>query len=415
MDDKESKTPWDELAQELGADPSSDAFERSQPPAVEIPAAEDSSTEEEHVEAFQQAPSDWGALADSLGLEVPEPEEPVDEPVEEAVEVVAESLPQESATLSESEEASDSDDDEKESFDAGFGIGIGDDFGSDIDEDVSEQAISDSLPPLPDEVDEIMSEGGWQAEQDPLDDSELVEDSDLVEDSELVDDSEIVEDSEIDNSDSGDEAGMTGEAARNAFDALFTASGSAVALPPSEPSQERRSFDFEEADESLDPMKKAEDSEGEEEERPKRKRSRRRRRGRGGRKKEAEQTTSEEKTLAEDASDEGGQGEDSEKDSSEDEEKPRRRRSRRRSRRSSSSEDKVSRTDSDEPELSDEEILSGSRGGSGRDRTGHRNMPTWEEALSVIVDANVENHSKAPSKPSSPRGRGRGGRRKRKS
>jgi len=42
-----------------------------------------------------------------------------------------------------------------------------------------------------------------------------------------------------------------------------------------------------------------------------------------------------------------------------------------------------------------------------RDERDHRNIPSWEEAVGVIVDKNIEAHSKNPG-PSRSRGRGRG-------
>jgi hypothetical protein len=66
--------------------------------------------------------------------------------------------------------------------------------------------------------------------------------------------------------------------------------------------------------------------------------------------------------------------------------------------------------DSDELD-SDEDSLEGSGG-----QASHRNLPTWQEAIGVIVDGNLALRSKAPVKPQTPaRGRSRGGRRHKKS
>ncbi|MCG8584994.1 MAG: hypothetical protein MI757_09810, partial [Pirellulales bacterium] len=52
----------------------------------------------------------------------------------------------------------------------------------------------------------------------------------------------------------------------------------------------------------------------------------------------------------------------------------------------------------------------------GSDRPKHRNIPTWPEAIGMIVDSNLESRSKSPSaERGRGRGRGRGGRRRGKS
>jgi hypothetical protein len=55
--------------------------------------------------------------------------------------------------------------------------------------------------------------------------------------------------------------------------------------------------------------------------------------------------------------------------------------------------------------------------GDDQARSGHRNLPTWNDAIGVIVDGNLAQRSKAPAKQqnSSSRGRSRGGRRHKKS
>ena len=204
------------------------------------------------------------------------------------------------------------------------------------------------------------------------------------------------------------------EAARNAFDALFIADGSAVALPAFEPTSEEAVEDSLKS-EGLEERKREPDASGaSEEDPPKRKRSRRRRRGRGGRKTEKDQTTGEQVSAGSDELNEEKSDKPEEVVSARDgEEKPRRRRPRRRSRKSEPA-DHPARNgesrdlDTEEDELSDEQTT-GSRG------RGHRNLPTWTEAVGVIVDANIELHEKTPNKSSSPRGRGRGGRRRKKS
>ena len=389
MDDNDSKSPWDQLAQDLGTQPSSEAFQRSQPPSVEIPSAETPSDQEEASEMPHQLPSDWNALADSLGLDVPVPSQPepsqppvdsqtveetiaelAEEPTEEseqAVEIEA-SATQQPSTGSESMRDDDS---------LGFGF-------------VSEEA-DELLPPLPSEVDQIMSGGDWENEDN----------EDTVAD---------------DHDDEEDNPGLSSDAAKNAFDALFSAGGSALAIPM--PDRPRKGPVFKEdlLSEELDDLEqKASDPEQEEsdqEQRPKRRRSRRRRgRGRDGRKTETEQTTNEETADDQDALNGEDQNESPLEDISEEDEKPRRRRSRRRPRRSASADD-PNRTD--DSASYDQDESTPARRGANRERTGHRNMPTWSEALSVIIEGNIELHSKAPSRQSSSRGRGRGGRRRKK-
>jgi len=413
MDDKESKSPWGQLAQDLGAKPSSKAFERKQPPAIEIPTTE----QDEAPEEPQQAASDWNALAGSLGLEVPESSQPETEssPPAAEIEPAEEPEPVEEVAAS-SESASNKD---------SFGTGISSELDNiesdnlesddadecyadeDEDEDVDDEA-TESLPPLPSEVDQIMSEGDW--------------------DSQEVTDKAVDETSDDDQSSDEDDDLMSALTAKNAFDALFSAKGSALAIPPTpKKMSEERSLDAElsadsgDAEASTGNLEEGDSEEGDKEERPKRKRSRRRR-GRGrGRKSEAEQTSDEETSSEESVDDQDAElnGEDREESSREDssgeDEKPRRRRPRRRSRRSASADSSKDESKADDDEsldtltYGDNELAEG-RGSSNRDSTGHRNMPTWSEALSGIIEGNLELHSKTPSRQSSSRGRGRSGR-----
>ena len=82
--------------------------------------------------------------------------------------------------------------------------------------------------------------------------------------------------------------------------------------------------------------------------------------------------------------------------------KPRRRRSR------------VAKGDG-ESEL-DEQVREGEAAPDGERptrRQRHRNIPTWSEAIGMIVDSNLEQRAKSPAKQQSSRGRGgRGGRRR---
>jgi len=183
MDDNKSKnepkkTPWGQLAEDLGAKPSTEAFERNQPPAVEIPAAEAASAQEDVSEAPQQAPSDWNALAGSLGLEPslsePEPSPPEAKIVPDPVKEVAVSSTEEPSSSSKRPSEDDS-----------------------CSSSIADEEAADPLPPLPSEVDQIMSEGDWEDE----------------------------------TSEEEASSGMSGDVAKNAFDALFDADGSALSVP----------------------------------------------------------------------------------------------------------------------------------------------------------------------------------------
>ena len=63
----------------------------------------------------------------------------------------------------------------------------------------------------------------------------------------------------------------------------------------------------------------------------------------------------------------------------------------------------------DEDDSDDEDQV----GEDGSSRTSHRNLPTWSDAIGILVDSNLVLHSKSPGRSSSSRGqggRGRGGR-----
>jgi len=278
--------------------------------------------------------------------------------------------------------------------------------------------------------------------------------------------------------------GMTGDAARSAFDALFSIGASAwgsamrdssFSGDPRELSVSEDAHAAEEAGvddvelgdatigegamgegamgggQSLDSAEVKPSGElGAEETSPaKRRRSRRRRGGRGRKSASEEVATgageaSEADSPAAGASDGSARrslGEDSHSKASgtPGEKKPRRRRSRRRPRAADApGERSDENTRSEQSDLAggdrevddlvadDGELYSDGdpgeqttseereRSGSiGKTRTSHRNLPTWSDAIGVIVDANLELHSKSPSRQTSSRGRGgrsRGGR-----
>jgi hypothetical protein len=380
MDEKKPESAWDELVEDLGVDADPASTERHQPQSAELPSAVRSTD----VAPPKSQPSDWNALAGSLGLEATAPSP-----------AAHQSEPQQSEP-SAPEPVADERAAEEESVEA------------------TQDSSNESLDDLP----ELRSEF----------DKELIEDTG---DSEPQD-SQETEDPNI---------GISGEEARTAFDSLFSESTTNWGLPSSADNILDTPLEFSHSEE--EPA--AETSEAESEttdqettdqettERPKRRRSRRRR-GRGGRKAEAK--TQEESTQGEaaDANELDVTVEPSDQESSKSEdgkdEKPRRRRSRRRGRRKkseTSEETPVDRSSPEEPPKAelytgddqddqddqDDDDDDSDEGPSTRQRGGHRNLPTWSEAIGGIVDSNLESRSKSPSKPSSSRGRDRGrGRRK---
>lgn len=376
MENDKQDSIWENLADELGVEADAEAAERKQPEPVDLPSASKQDQSGETPEQPESSPSDWNALAESLGLEVPPQEEPEPEPVAAASEPDPESFTVTSA-------ADDTEVDEDEEDEADFAEGIG----------------FEELP-------------------------ELTSEENLLED----DFSAVEEDAETDDVEQAD-SGMSGEAARDAFEALFAEGASDWELPQADPSifdtplefkaevEEDDSSDVEEKSEADEAEALSTDEDEEAAERPKRRRRRRRgRRGRGEGKSETgeeQETDDSEDAVSEATSEEDTDDEDSER------ERPKRRR-RRRGRRGSraersESDDQTAEGESDDFEDDDveDQLLASENGSKGtRRRAAHRNLPTWTEAIGCIVDANIEQRSKAPAKQSS-RGRGRGrGRRK---
>jgi len=370
MDEKKPESAWDELVEDLGVEADPAATQRQQPQSTDLPSAQRSP----EAEPPRSQPSDWNALAGSLGLEVTPPspapsdaqprqdESPTKEPVAQEVELRDE--PPEAA-----------DDTEGVSF--------------------------DDLPELRSEFDKELIEASGDAD---LEDSEDSEDAD------------------------GLDSGISGEAARTAFDSLFAEATSDWELPSSADNilDTPLEFSHTEDEPSLEaPEADPATSDKEATERPKRRRSRRGRRGRGGRSAEkksedASSTPEDTEATSLDATVESTQEESSDSEDAKSE-KPRRRRSRRRGRRKASAVEGESPVENESPssqpaaELnSDEEDEESDIRPSSRQRSSHRNLPTWSEAIGGIVDANLELRSKSPNKSTSSRGRGRGGRGRRK-
>ena len=276
-----------------------------------------------------------------------------------------------------------------------------------VDEDESSEVesgdIAEELPPLPSPTDQAMSDPVW-GEAAPETDETTAETAATEQDQDT--------EQESDQGSDGDSEGITGEAARTAFDALFSDGasswGSAFLTNP-KPEESISQSKEEDAGDGFgtgldEPVSTEGGDDGSEEEsdRPKRKRSRRRRRGGKGRKPVGEgaaESESSEATSA--AKDERGKD-----DAGESRQKPKRRRPAPRAR---ATED-VGDSDFDEA-LNESEAKPTDDAPTRRQR--HRNIPTWSEAIGMIVDANLEQRAKSPSKPQSSRGRGgRGGRRR---
>jgi len=428
MDDNQKKSSWDDLLQDLGAQPDESAFERHQPPSQEIPAEADVAP------VAQQPTSDWSSLAGSLGLEAEGPVEGATEPVAQtpsAVEAEAREEPSAAAEVqpvaepfggAPTDPAAEAEFATEEKADEAIVAEQPTETGAEL--------VEEELPPLPSRVDEVLIERAWDDDQEE-DEHTAANESTT---SSLADPSSAGKESET---------GMTGEAARSAFDALFAdgASGWGSAfLDKPKPVDEQGALSDPWGDELVKAQPDSEDGadgdetsrsdeESEEGERPKRKRSRRRRRGGRGRKpasgerleggevEEGSQENAEEQSSA------GASAEDdSPTEGKEKKRRPRRSRSRGRSRSRDDEKQEVTSDSADQDDFDQDEFAEGGQGSSdaqeddgaprGR-RQRHRNLPTWGEAIGMIVDANLEQRAKSPSKPQSSRGgRGRGGRRR---
>ena len=383
MNDREQKSAWDSLAENLGTQPAADAHERHQPASIDPPSPEVS----ESVKPPQPALSDWGGLADALGLDrVESSAPPVQDQAVKSSEPV--DLPE---TIS-------------EPIDSGSGS-------------VVEHAESlESLLPLPNEIDQVLEEV-------------IDEFGELNE----ADEQPIGLEGHSDQTGESDDAptpGITGDAARSAFDALFSSGagqwGSAfidtgkgeenqLGFEPKPFSEfENEDSEGQQTDSQLsDPPQAGTQAEPGEEAKPKRKRSRRRRGGRSKGKIEREAREDSETRAGVD-----------DENSPETARASRRGRSRAKSKTSNESAENAGLNaaesaaddDTDLEIYNSAEITDNSNAKSSpRSRSAHRNLPTWAEAIGMIVDANLEQHGKASSKPHSSRGRGgRGGRRRKK-
>ena len=357
MDSHDQKSPWDALLENLGAQPAPDAFQSHQPPASELPSA--AADRKKHVEPPTSVRSDWGALAGELGLEQKSPD---------IKNTNADALnPQSKKT----------------------------DKASEIDRAMEEQPQEEESIEAPAAEAEAAKKKGF---------------------------------------------GISGDAARSAFDALFSAGAAAwgSAIRGESPfSKEPRELTFsDELDATAEePFADGESTEEDENAPTKRKRPRRRRGGRG-RRPAGENVPSDKPSDSLDAesvddADLAGESSKSDEAAGSDDEKPRRRRPRRRSNARGSAEGTGSQGPdgtSDDSRADDKEQFLDTRlgdegdsddedqvGEDGSSPTSHRNLPTWSDAIGILVDSNLVLHSKSPGRSSSSRGqggRGRGGRRR---
>jgi hypothetical protein len=403
MDENQS-TSWDDLIKQLGAAPPADATERKRP-AIETQFEPPATT----TPPARPVAGDWSSLAHELGVEAAEPERP-------APPAAGETTHSEGGPSNQSLEAS---------------------FAS--------------IEPMASEFQEIVDE-------------EIVD----------VDFGVSGEDDGTSDAAIEDESTLSGEAARNAFEALFQA-GSFAAMPPVEPPvrrpEQRRAGPQWRDPESLirrrsdddeeEPSAEADELRGEVQDEQQGaadaekggRRRRRRRRGRG-RDRDAAGEQHQEGAVPGEAdveSDEWGRAHDEEgpqdaesgdlaADADEAAEKPARRRPRRR-RRGGSAEDadgaapagaRIGRSaspevdddddddDDDDHELAvsgDSDMDDDSDADEGGRRSAHKNIPTWSEAIGVMVETNMQSRKSSPQRPSGSRergrgrGRGRGGRR----
>ncbi len=397
MDDNKKKSGWDSLIEDLGVQPEETAYERHQPEEQTI----ESTDVQELAPTPEAKPGDWNALASTLGLEVDAVEPPAESkpPVTKPPKPVAAQTKKEKPTKESAQSES-------------FGGFLAEEAPKEVPKKATEAEVeTEDLPPLPSQIDQALSESSWDDESD---------DSPSAETSESAAEAE-----------SGD--GISGEAARSAFDALFSDGASGWGSAFLAPGSKKEEKPAEQSEDLSDPLNAKAEAPGEEEEsdRPKRKRSRRRRRGGRGRKPAGERTG--EEVASTEGSESVAERDGSEAEASTEEtKKPRRRRSRGGARRPGAEEevvrddddsvDDLSSLDDDLDDDSDDDLDDdtndelGEPSEAGQRRTKHRSIPAWSEAIGMIVDANLEQRAKSPSRPQSSRGGrgGRGGRRRRK-
>ncbi len=400
--ENEEKSPWDSLVSELGVEITSDAVERRQPTPQEVKS-------QVAVQSKPAAPkplnSDWDALASNLGIEVPK------EQLAATSEPAAKSPPPKPTrpTMPPAPQASREPRAERRP-----------ESKSESRSDRRSESKSEPRPPRSERRPPIV---------------EIIEDEPVF--------TEIVDEADVPDAEP-ERPTISGEAARSAFDALFSPEssswGSAMVSPRT---NVESSFLFDEGEQAYfaedipETGTGDQDDTGEEsaEATTDERRPRRRRRGSRGRGRRGERTardTDELSTepLAGEADSESDPDTDSQRsplepESEDSSEKHRRRRPRTRrgppkegatetdrptsSRPPRSAAKESDEFDSDLEHEDESDELDG-------EPASHRNLPTWSDAISVIVESNILQRSKTPERNTpSPRGRSRGGRRHKKS
>ncbi len=419
MDFDEQKPTWDSLTKELGIEPAPEAFQRHQPPPQDLPAAAPQADAGEVEEPPTSPPGNWKDLAEDLGVAVdpehfagaPESDTPAEPELPEPVTLPAPIFSSDSvatvqhASAAEAHHVANSEDTQQafaEYSDVGDSpspptAALPRDAGAD-------DTLACSSPP-----DEAATG------EAPATDAVLPEPTE-----------EGLEDKDKNILD------KTSDVARSAFDALFSigasAWGSAVRESPEQGSpfegEPRELFaeDKDQGDVSADISGTEADGtdleEGAVEMSAAEERRPRRRRRRGGRRRKATGDSARSDETATDVTSAFEDGAESVAEEA-DEKRTRPRRSRRRSRGAAepraAARSPQDPQDSLDPVTDSEDVIDASTAevGEGKRRTSHRNLPTWSDAIGVIVDANLELHKTSSSRSGGSRGRGgrgRGGR-----
>ncbi len=389
MDDNKTTSGWDELAKELGSDPTPESFQRQSRDTEPLPAARESEESQSvpQKDVPQANPNDWTGLANTLGIPVEE-RIPIEEPSApevsegEAAKTEPESLASDSSALD------------------GSDIHFEDET---TDEDASEEESSPADGPS------ITSSDQAQSAFDALflSGTAAAEACSKISSSDGTDATEGKDSGEDSDEDSGEakkgrrprrrrgrgrgrrNQGDQLEAAEDAVEEAAAAKDAVHSesdpfggfLSPSATEQTGATENIEEERSSGD----AEESDDRKKSQRRRRPRRRRGKGRGDAASDVENPVA----APEDALDISADADD---DSPDDD----------------SPDDDFS--DDDSPD--DDENLNSAISRSGK-RPSHRNIPTWQEAMGMIVDTNMEARKKTPTKAgqsSSPRGRGRSGR-----
>jgi hypothetical protein len=435
--DEKNPSSWDDLLNQIGVTPTSDADQRRRP-AIETTFDPPPATASAHKP--KPKPSDWKALANNLGIEAPaEPERPA-APERPAVHAGPRDVEAGFASIEPLESA----------------------FEEIIEEEIADVEYSDADG----DDDRLFDDDDSDLEAD-------AEDSDLSDASDLTDEEDELDD---EPSDELPPSTLSGEAARSAFEALFQA-GSRSGSPPPRREQQPADDIFGDAERPPRPPRppraerprrvvddvgdlsadrpSAED-EGDSSGEGQRPRRRRRRGGRGrdrdrdrNREGAAKAPRGEESVRrppdreldADDdqwveSHDEGAADRETEEPAGESSDRPRRRSRRgrggrgrtsdetreaaekrpavRNGRRPKKEEKEVDEDDADDSDDMAAIPIEGDADGDDDDegssgRSVHKSIPSWSEAISVMVDTNMVARKNSPSRPSSQRGgRGRG-------